>query len=515
MTSRSLQSWMKRTVSSRKLVAGVAFLIIAAAAAPADATARLWLYPDSDDPRAGGHVVNGDAFTLNIENVGGGGNGDNTAYEVVLLVAVNDPALMVDATVTLPGGAVTVVPGDLVFGVPTMPCSDATIPPHGRYPSSFVGIPVAEIAAGETVQAGVVVNGSDGLEVHFDATALGARQAGPNVTCYDIVNPPGHDVTLVVGEPGGGACHEVAIAKDAGASSVAIGDVMDYVITVANAGTCELTGVVLTEDLPTVPDAQGQQVPAFTVTAVDPPPSSQTATSIEWVIDTLDVGATVTAVISVVFDQPDAEGLEIENTACVASVELPDPECATATVTVGTVDDDHLGGPGFWCNQLRFARVGSPAAQFALPDLEAWLVDLFAGSAVFPEVWPLISLPDAEALLCRPGQAVTMADRLARHLLALWFNVASGRLPVETVLGDLCTGDQEPPAGFDPTMTVEALIAAAEADILAGADDETLELWKDIIDFVNSSSLPGPGGCDSEEASTRNAGQRRRAVSRP
>ena len=77
MTSRSLRSSMRCTFTSRALVAGVVFLIIAAAAAPADATARLWLYPDSDDPRAGGHVVNGDAFTLNVENVGGGGNGDN------------------------------------------------------------------------------------------------------------------------------------------------------------------------------------------------------------------------------------------------------------------------------------------------------------------------------------------------------------------------------------------------------------------------------------------------------
>jgi hypothetical protein len=108
-----------------------------------------------------------------------------------------------------------------------------------------------------------------------------------------------------------------------------------------------------------------------------------------------------------------------------------------------------------------------------------------------------------------------MSDRLARHLMALWFNVASGRLPVETVLGDLCAGVQEPPAGFDPAMTVEALIAAAEAAILAGADDETLEQWKDVIDFVKSSSLPGSGGCDGEEATTRSSSQRRRAVNRP
>ena len=68
--------------------------IAASTASPASAAPQLWLYPDSDDPQAGGHVVTEPAFTLNIENRGTG-NGDNTATDTFLLVAVNDPGLLV------------------------------------------------------------------------------------------------------------------------------------------------------------------------------------------------------------------------------------------------------------------------------------------------------------------------------------------------------------------------------------------------------------------------------------
>ena len=32
---------------------------------------------------------------------------------------------------------------------------------------------------------------------------------------------------------------------------------------------------------------------------------------------------------------------------------------------------DEIGGPGFWCNQLRFAREGRPNAKFTTAELEA------------------------------------------------------------------------------------------------------------------------------------------------
>jgi uncharacterized repeat protein (TIGR01451 family) len=490
----------------------VGFLLAGAAPQPAEAKAMLWLYPDSDDPNAGGHVVTEPAFTLNIENRGTGG-GDNTATEVALLVAVNDPALFVDATITLPGGAITVDPSMLVYGVPAFDCSDATIPPHGFYPSSYAEIAVGDIAEDEIVSAAIVVNGSEGLQVRYDAIGVGYRQAGPNVRCYDIINPPGHGVTQVFEGAGGGACHELTIDKTASATGVALGDPLDYTIVVENTGTCDLTDVLLFEDIPTVPDSQGQPVPAFTITDINPAPTNQTATAIEWNLGTMAPGDSITATVSVVFDQPDADGQSVENTACVSSVELPDPLCSTATVEVGTPDVDEIGGPGFWCNQIRFALEGRPNAMFPVPDLEAWLTAIFAQSTVFPETWSLLGLADAQLLLCRPNTAQTVADRLARHFLTLWFNVASERLPVDTVLGDLCPGDADPPAGWDPTMTVDQLVLAVEADVLAGAPDDVLEFWKDVIDYVNNASLADAGGCDGEIV--RRSGNRRHAGHRP
>ena len=488
-----------RRLTLQPMVLAVALIVFVAASAPntAFATPKLWLYPDSDNPQAGGHVVTEPAFTLNIENRGTG-NGDNTATETFLLVAVNDPGLLVSGTVSLPGGPVDLDPATLVYGIPTFDCDGKTVPPHGVYPAYYTEIPIGDIAQGQIVSAGVVVDGTEGLRVHFDAKATGYRQAGPHLKCYDVINPSGHDVTMVFDEPGNPSCHEVSISKTAGATGVALGDAMDYVIVVENVGTCELTDVVLTEDLPTVLDPAGDPVPAFTVTGIDPPPTTQTDTMIEWALDPLGPGAVVTATVSVVFDQPDAVGLVIENTACVTSFELPDPECASASVAVDVSDEDEIGGPGFWCNQLRFAREGRPNAKFTIAELEAWLLSIFDQSAVFPELWPLVTLMDAETMLCRPNQADTVADRLARHLLAMWFNVVSERLPLDTVLGDLCPGDEDPPPDMDPAMTVEALIAAAEADLLAGADDDVLEFWMDVIDFVNNASLPGAGGCDDE-----------------
>ena len=500
------------TMNPIVLAATMAFVIAAAAPSPAGATAKLWLYPDSDDPRNGGHVVTEPAFTLNIENRGTG-NGDNTAEDSVLLVAVNDPALVVDGSIALPEGTVyldTTTVWD--FGIPTFDCDGKTVPPHGVYPAYFVEIAMGNIAQDEIISAGVVINGLEGLRVHFDAKATGLKQAGPNLKCYDVFNASGHDVTMVFDEPGGSPCYEISIDKTAGATGVALGDAMDYVIVVENRGTCELTEVGLIEYLPTVPDAQGQPVPAFTVTAIDPWPITQTPDYIEWVLGTLAPGDIVTATVSVVFDQPDAVGLEIENTACVTSFELPDA-CASASVMVGESDGDEIGGPGFWCNQLRFAREGRPNAKFNTAELEAWRIDIVNQSAVFPELWPLDDLEGAETLLCRPNQADTMADRLARHLLALRFNVVSERLPLDTVLGALCPGDEESPPGMNPAMTVEQLIVAVEADLDAGAADEILEFWLEVVDFVNNARLPGPGGCDGEVV--RRSGNRRHVTHRP
>lgn len=512
MTAFRARSWQRGRPGRAVLAALAVTLAAVAAPSPAQATAKLWLYPDSDDPRAGGHVVTEPAFTLNIDNRGTG-NGDNTAYDTMLIVAVNDPTLLTGGSIALPGGTVDLDPAAFGSGTPMFACSGRTVPPHSVYPASYVEIPVGDIAPGEVISAGVIIDGGDGIEVHFDATATGYKQAGPNLRCYDVINPSGHDVTMVLGDAGGDGCPEVAVSKIASSTGVVLGDPVDYVITVENPGTCDLTDVVLVEDIPTVTDPQGQPGPAFTIVGITPDPSGQTPDAIEWAAGTLAPGDVFTATVSVVFDQPGADGQTIENTACATSVEIPDPQCSTASVTVGSTDGDEIGGPGFWCNQIRFALEGRPNAKFTVAELDAWLLEIFDQSGVFPEQWPLIGLLDADAMLCRPNLAASVADRLARHLLTLWFNVVSERLPPDLLLGDLCPGDEEPPADMDPAMSVAGLIAAAEADILGGADDEILGFWIEVIDFVNNAYLPGSPDCITEPVSRH--GNRRHGAHRP
>ena len=107
----------------------VTMALLVAAPGTADAKTQLWLYPDTDDPRAGGHVVTDSIFTLVVENRGT--RDDDTATLVSLVVAVNNPDLLGSITLDWPDGSTTVtVVADLQFGTPTRPCDEKDIPRH-------------------------------------------------------------------------------------------------------------------------------------------------------------------------------------------------------------------------------------------------------------------------------------------------------------------------------------------------------------------------------------------------
>ena len=78
----------------------VTMALLVAAPSTSEAKTQLWLYPDVDDPRAGGHVVTHGDFTLVVENRGHGG--DDTASMVSLVVAVNNPDLLTSVTLEWP-----------------------------------------------------------------------------------------------------------------------------------------------------------------------------------------------------------------------------------------------------------------------------------------------------------------------------------------------------------------------------------------------------------------------------
>ena len=487
----------------------VTMALLVAAPSTSDAKTQLWLYPDTDDPRAGGHVVTDSVFTLVVENRGSGD--DDTATLVSLVVAVNNPDLLSSITLDWPDGSTTItVVEDLQFGTPTRPCDGKDVPGHGVYPADFTTVSIAnadsidEIEPGGTVVIEVEIVGDDGLEVHFDVIAEGHKVKRDTSVCYGVVNPSGHDVTVVLGDSVDAECPVITINKSASTTGVEVGGEVEYTIEVSGSEDCEpLTNLVITEDIPTVGDPV---VPAFTVdpSTVIPAPVSQTDDLITWNLESLPAGDTAVFTLTAVFVEA-ADGHEVVNTACVTADGIDDPECSSAEVAVGEEpDDDEIGGPGFWCNRIRFAVEGRHNATYTVDELEAFLVEIDddansgEGSSVFSELYDASTLESAQTLLCHPQLAESAADRLARHLLTLWFNIVSDRVDRGLTLDELCPGDEELPEDAVGGMTVGEVVAGAEDELLADEpDDALLDWWKDVIDFINNATV-GPD-CDEEE----------------
>jgi hypothetical protein len=484
-------------------VAVVMALSMAAMPGTCDATAKLWLYPDTDDPRNGGHVVEEATFTLIVENVGGGGkDADNTAYEAALVVAVNDLSLL--GSIMLDGVPVVIDS----YGVPEMPCTLSSIPPHGRYPSDFTALPLEEIAEGDAIAIEVEIDGSPGLDVHFDAVALGWKQKKETTECYDVVNPSGHHVTAIVPAAVEPTCPDVSIEKSTTTTGVELGDEIEYLIVVETSSECgDLTEVQITENIPIVaPEGDGDPVPAFEIIAADPPPlGALTDDPVVWDFGTVAAGETKEIVLTVLFNESLAEGEKIENTACVDAADLDEPLCSSVRVAVGeTPADDGIGGAGFWCNRMRLALEGIPGASYSVEELEALLAEVDVLSEVFFDLVDVSTAEAAEDLLCRPRRA-DAEERLLRQLLALWLNVVSERIGTDVLLTDLCPGDEPMPDDVDEAIvTVGDALAAAEAALLVDPPAERSDLLKlmELLDFINNASVAGDDGCAMEEAET-------------
>ncbi|NIX22025.1 MAG: hypothetical protein GWN07_20165, partial [Actinobacteria bacterium] len=145
---------------------------------------------------------------------------------------------------------------------------------------------------------------------------------------------------------------------------------------------------------------------------------------------------------------------------CVEAAELEEPECDRAVIEIGEGADEEAGpaSPGFWCHAATRAPAGGPSSHVSLEDLQAWLGQVDDESRVFSELVDISDLEQVTAVLCRPSDANGPYDRLARHLLALWLNVASERINPELTLDDLCPGPEELPEDADAEMTVAELI---------------------------------------------------------
>jgi len=487
-------------------------------AAPiASAGPSLWLYPKETGPREGGHVVPpGTPFPLIIENRSKGTDA-NTAHGVVLVVAVADPGAVSSLVLEFEGvDPMVLVPTEWEEGVPVLPCVNGKpMSRHGEYPAPYSTIILGDVieggdlVGGQSVEINVTVEGEEGLRVHFDAMAEGWKNTGQGLKCTGVSNPPGHDVTVANRRGGGGNddCGRVSISKTADPRAVDLGGFVTYVIEVSNEGTCDLTEPILSDFIPAVEDVDGKLVPAFQWAGETVPTPSEIDEDgfwLKWLLgSSLPIGESTIVQLVAEFNQPAAEGQRVVNRACISAAELKKNRCTSAGVMVGNVyGEDGPAGPGFWCHAARWVIEERPKVPVDGDELLAWLGLVDTASGLYSELYLILVGEDLEAslvaaadLLCDPQSAGSAADRLARHFLTLRLNVESGRLDSALTLGQLCVGDEAFPDDPDlESTTVEELIEEIELGF-AGADDEQLNFWSEVVDAVNNSRVPGEFGC--------------------
>jgi len=467
----------------------------------------LWLYPKDAGPREGGHVVAPGTFILVIENRSKDSEA-NTAHEVELVVAVENPTAVDVLDLMYDGDVVVLDPSGWGVGVPALPCSGKPMPRHGVYPAAYSLVVLGDLtgkgdlAGGEAVEIQVTVEGDDNLRVHFDAIAFGLKTTGQGERCFDISNPSGHDVTVANRRGGQDACGRVSISKTADPRYVDLGETVTFVIEVLNEGTCDLTELILTDFIPAVEDVDGKSHPAFQWTGETlPAPNVIDDYRLEWpLVSSLPVGESEVVQLVVEFNQPAADGQRVVNRACITAAELRMPRCTSAGVMVGNpYGEDGPAGPGFWCHAARWVIEDRPKVPVTGEELLAWLEVVDSESEVFSELFveedSEASLMAAADILCTPQSAEGAADRLARHLLTLWLNVVSGRLDPTLTLGQLCGGDEILPDDTNLDITVGELRDLVDAGLAAGAEDAPLTFWSETVDAVNNSRVPGEFGC--------------------
>jgi uncharacterized repeat protein (TIGR01451 family) len=451
--------------------------------------------------------VYGGDFLLDVYNHGRGA-GNNTAYGVQLLVAVEDIGEFEGGTVD----GVELSPASFTYGVPKFSCSGRSIPLHGVYATYYTVIDLGNLAADDLRQVEVALSGTEALRVHFDAFAEGkvVKKQGKTTitTCTDLFTPFSHDLTNIGGgiEPPPVCEYELVIDKS-GPATVQAGGIITYSIAYnSGASSCDQNNVIVTDTLPTISLA-GIVLPALYVKTLSAGCSSSDNLTITCTVGVLAVGEGGTITVEAYVSPLIAGGAAIVNTACVDSAEAEAAcDSVTTTVTQPPINNDageDIGTPGFWCNQTMRAMdcaetpdlQCAPNQKFTYLQVEGWLSFIQMFSRVFDELGRGTTVGDINSLICDASATDTAAAKLQRHLATLWFNLVSSQVGAGMTLGSLCAGPAALPEGADLTWTVATVIVASETALLAGADEATLLFWKDIVDFIDNAQAPGQGSC--------------------
>jgi hypothetical protein len=325
------------------------------------------------------------------------------------------------------------------------------------------------------------------------------------------------------GGGGPGDC-AISVTKDATAGQDLNGDGLapdlypgdDLQFTIVVEASSDLEDVLVTDTLPTF-EIAGITFDAYTVDldsfAFTPhqdiffPPDENTnviwddaSNTLTFVIGDMLDGSAVSISYSVQLNLLAPIGGQMINTV------VADGICLGTGVSVADYDEngiwvapgpnnnlagDDIGTPGFWCTHIDQSKRNS----FTEDEINTWLEDINIASLWFSEEEDASELILAQGIIC-DAQAPDDESKLERHLLTLWFNVATANVWTDIQLGQLCPGPSditEPrmtlPIGADPSLTVGEVVVAAEQALLTG-DSANYLFWKDVADYINNAWNP-------------------------
>lgn len=434
---------------------------------------------------------------------------------VQVFAAVSDSDLFTDLSFAGgDSGDVTVLAADLSGGTPFL-ADGSSFPAHGVYPASFTSYGVGDLDAGSsnirTITVEVTGDFAGGLIVHLDYSAEDASGAV-------YTGPFGADMNILEnGEPEE-ECADAVFSLDAtpSTSAPAPGKVVsfDYHFELVSGDPAE--GLLLALEwsgfwaLDSVEVAEGSAI------GVDPGTGTGTSQGSGGTPTSGNVTVNATA------SNKSVDGDSLEN-AAELSWELCDGSegstSASLSAEVTTEPAEEAESSGYWRQQFKQASTGTGNSDLSADDLALLLQRVALHSQVFTygpwdgtdpwggddEGWVDIgTLDDALDVLRAHGKESKMSNKAERELLALWLNVASGALNLDTVLerhegdGDDEDANEDDEASTPSTAydTVGEIITFASGQLDdwsdgVGASADDLKLAKRLCKWVNQGSL-GP-----------------------
>lgn len=435
---------------------------------------------------------------------------------VQVFAAVSDSDLFTDISFSGgDSGNVTVLAADLSGGTPFL-SDGSSFPAHGVFPAFFTSYGVGDLDAGSssirTITVEVTGDFAGGLIVHLDYSAedaSGAVYTGPFEADMNIFEN---------GEPEE-ECADAVFSLEAAPSTAAPapGEVvtLDYHFELVSGDPAEGLFLVLEWSgfwaMDSIEVAEGSTI------GVDPGTGTGTSQGTGGTPTSGNVTVNATA------SNRSVDGDSLEN-AAELSWELCDGSegstSASLSAEVTTEPAGEAESSGYWRQQFKHASTGNGKSDLSAADLDLLLQRVALHSDVFTygpwdgadpwgaddEGWVDIgSLDDALDVLRAHGKENKMSNKAERELLALWLNVASGALNLDTVLerheggDDDDDGDDEDDEASTPSAehdTVGEIIAFASEQLSdwsdgTGASADDLKLAKKLCKWVNQGSL-GP-----------------------